>query len=100
MNRNKSKNSGVTTDDLREDVEDLREDVRELAHDAGRYARQKVNHIADSVRESTGERLDRGRAVVTDEYDRAIEYVRRNPLAAVSIGVVLGMALSSLFRRH
>lgn len=97
MNRTK-KNSLVTPDNLRDDVESLRDDVRELAGDARRYARQKVNGLADTVRESTGDALDRSRAVVGDEYERALDYVRRNPLAAVSFGVIVGMALGAIFR--
>ncbi len=98
MNRSKTRNESITTDTLREDVGELREDVRELAHDARRYARQKVDDLAETVRGSTSDTLERGRAVVGDEYDRALDYVRRNPLAAVSFGVVLGMALGAILR--
>ncbi len=100
MNRTRSKNNLVTSDNLRDDVESLREDVRELAGDARRYARQKVDGFTETVRESTGDVIDRGRAVVGDEYDRALDYVRRNPLAAVSFGVIVGMALGAIFRGH
>lgn len=102
MNRSKAKNNLITSDTLRDDVDTLRGDVRELAGDARRYARQKVDHLAETVRETTGDAIERGRSVVGDEYDRALDYVRRNPLAAVSFGVVVGMALGAIFRggRH
>lgn len=101
MNRTKSKNHVVSSDTIRDDVETLRGDVRELAGDARLYARQKVNGLTDSVRGTAHDAIDRGREAVGSEYDRALDYVRQNPLAAVSFGVVVGVALGALFRgRH
>ena len=99
MSQSKSKNDdSVTTDTLRDDVESLRADIRELANDARRYARQKVEGVTETVRESTGDAVERGRTVVGDEYEKALEYARRNPLAAVSFGVVVGVVLGAIFR--
>ena len=98
ISRSKSKNHGVTTDTLRGDVEALREDVTELATDTRRYARAKVNGLTESVRESAEEAIDHGRQLVGTEYERAIDYARRNPLATLSVGLLAGFLAGTLLR--
>jgi len=96
--RTKSKNHGVTTDTLRSDVEALREDVAELATDTRRYARERVHGLTDTVRESAGEAIDHGRQLVGNEYERAIDYARQNPLATLSVGLLAGFLAGTLLR--
>lgn len=98
MTQAKSKNQNTTTDTLREDVEALREDVAELALDARKYARQKFDGLSETVRETTGEALERSRHVVGNEYDRALDYARQNPLATLSIGLLAGFVFGTLSR--
>lgn len=98
VSRAKSKNHNVTTDTLREDIEALRGDVAELATDTRRYAREKVHGLTDTVRETATDAIDRSRHVVGDEYDRAIDYARRNPLATLSVGLLAGFLAGTLLR--
>lgn len=98
MNRTKSKNNGVTSDTLRHDVETLKGDVAELAEDARKYARQRVNGLTDTVKETATGAIERSRSVVGNEYDRALDFARQNPLASVSFGLVVGFALGTILR--
>lgn len=96
MSRTKSKNRNTTADTLLKDVETLRDDVAELALDARKYARQKFSGLSESVRESTGEALERSRDVVGNECDRALDYARQNPLATLSFGLLAGFVFGAL----
>jgi ElaB/YqjD/DUF883 family membrane-anchored ribosome-binding protein len=98
ISRAKSRNHNVTTDTLREDLESLRGDVAELATDTRRYASEKVHGLTDSVKETANVALDRGRHVVGDEYDRALDYARQNPLATLSVGLLAGFLAGTLLR--
>lgn len=78
-----------------------RDSIREFTQDAGRYVRQTTDELVDTVRDKANQTFatvrERGGDIVNNEYDRAIHYIRQNPLTSVSIGVVVGLALGAIF---
>jgi len=116
--RSRSKKGRLTTDTIRDDVRTLTDDARTLTSDARALAKQKVGQVAHDLRERADdtvesvvgrshqaveiarEKVDHGRLVVVEEYDRALEYVRKNPLTSMLIGVAVGAVVGSILLRR
>jgi ElaB/YqjD/DUF883 family membrane-anchored ribosome-binding protein len=100
----------ITAKKLKKDLHEVTDDLSDLAQDAGqlaghsaRLARQAVvdpvvqatRQAASQVRETTR----RGQAWAETEFDRCLDFARRNPVttaAAVALfGIVLGLALGA-----
>ncbi len=82
----------------------LKNDVRHLAEDTKKFAAQKASSIADTTKEAVEDAKStvvdvthKGQDLASREYDRCMEGIKKNPLAAVGIaagvGLLAGMAL-------
>ncbi len=104
MNEETPTESSDPTLDTPKNIRDFADDARRYMHESMDTVREKTDQTIAAVREHSGEFVDstiegfeRGKEVISDEYERAIHYIRKNPLTAVSIGVFAGVVLGAIF---
>jgi len=93
----KKSNGTVSTDRLKSDV-------LNLAEDSKRYAVQTANSLAETTKdavndakESVVEVANKSQKRALSEYDRCVDGIKKNPVAAVGIAAVVGLALGIFF---
>ncbi|MDB4617647.1 hypothetical protein OAE25_03215 [Verrucomicrobiales bacterium] len=93
----KKSNGTVSTDRLKSDV-------LNLAEDSKRYAVQTANSLAETTKdavndakESVVEVANKSQKRALSEYDRCVDGIKKNPVAAVGIAAGVGLALGIFF---
>lgn len=94
----KTKPKTPTVTDLSEQVAILKDDIATLTSTVGEVGRAQVEGAASSAKAVATDLTDTGRLMVSDTQDKAEEFIRTQPLAALGIaaglGLLVGIAVS------